>query len=249
MNRSLPPAALAACLLCAHALAAAAPPPASFTNSLGLPFIPLPDSAVRICIYETRVADFQAFAAATGQVIAPAPFPQTSNHPVVNVTWEDATAFCRWLTTHERQLGLLNTNQVYRLPTDAEWTTAVGLGPQSGRTPEDRMHQTITWPWGASWPPQPGEGNYAPQLATDPHPHTAPVGSLKPSPLGLFDLGGNVWEWCEDWFNDARVTKVLRGASFNDAQPRDLLAAYRFSATVHLANDDVGFRLTLTPTP
>lgn len=221
--------------------------PTRFTNSLGMPFAPVPGSRTRLAIWETRVADFQAFSRAAQRPVTSAAFPQTTNDPVVEVTWEDAQAFCAWLTEHERGTGLLPTATRYRLPTDAEWSAAAGLEDPTPVWPEDRLQQTVAWPWGTHWPPAPGDGNYAPELRTDTFEFTAPVSSFKPNRHGFFDLGGNVWEWCDDWFNQARVTKALRGGSFHDAQPRDLLTAYRFSATVHLGNDDIGFRLALAP--
>ena len=139
----------------------------------------------------------------------------------------------------------MTAKQRYRLPTDREWSLAVGLGEESGATPEARLKRTVVWPWGATWPPSARAGNYAPELGVDTYAETSPVGSFPPNSLGFHDLGGNVWEWCDDWFNEARVTKALRGGSFRDSQPKDLLAAYRFTATVHLSNDDIGFRLAL----
>jgi formylglycine-generating enzyme required for sulfatase activity len=220
-----------------------APALAAWTNSLGMVFVFVPGAKLRIAIWETRVKDYEAFHTETSRPWTKPDFAQTPEHPVVNVTWEDAQAFCQWLTAKERDAGQIEPRQRYRLPSDAEWDLAVGLGLEQGRTPEDRMKSLVVWPWGSSWPPQPGDGNYGPDLAMDDFPATAPVGRFRPNRYGLFDLGGNVWEWCEDWFNAANVTKVLRGASFGDGQPKDLLASYRFSATVHLGNDDIGFRV------
>lgn len=220
-------------------------PPSAFENSLGMKFVGVPGTKVLFAIWETRLKDYTVFRQATGQPVAKPDFAQTPLEPVVNVTWDDAMAFCNWLTARERQAGRLTAKQRYRLPSDAEWSLAVGLAPEAGKTPEDRMKSLIVWPWGYAWPAQPGDGNYAPELGSDTFTNTAPVGSFSPNRFGLYDLGGNVWEMCDDWYNDARVTKSLRGGSFHDSQPKDLLAAYRFSGTVHLANDDIGFRVVL----
>ena len=214
-------------------------------NSLGMKLVPVPGVRVLFSIWETRVRDYLVFAEDTHRAWTRPDFAQTPDDSAVNVSWEDADAFCRWLTARERKAGRLTDKQRYRLPTDAEWSVAVGLGPEQGRTPEDRLQGSVVWPWGCSWPPRDGDGNYAPELETDKFTNTSPVGSFKPNRHGLFDLGGNAWEWCDDWYNDAQVTKALRGGSFHDSQPKDLLAAYRFSGTVHLNNDDIGFRVVI----
>ena len=218
-------------------------------NTLGMKLVKVPGVPVMFSVWETRVRDYRTFVDETRREWLPPDFAQTPEDPVVNVSWDDAAAFCQWLTVRERKAGRLADKQRYRLPTDAEWSLAVGLGLERGRTPEDRLQASVVWPWGYAWPPQPGDGNYASELEADKFINTSPVGSFKPNAHGLFDLGGNVWEWCDDWYNDARVTKALRGGSFHDRQPKDLLAAYRFSATVHLSNDDIGFRVVLEAAP
>ncbi len=219
--------------------------PKPIENTLGMKFVKVAGVRVVFSVWETRVRDYRTFAEETRREWARPDFAQTPNDPAVNVSWEDAAAFCQWLTARERKDGRLTDKQRYRLPTDAEWSVAVGLGAERGRTPEDRLQASVVWPWGHTWPPQSGDGNYAPELETDKFAHSSPAGSFKPNAHGLFDLGGNAWEWCDDWYNDARVTKALRGGSFHDSQPKDLLAAYRFSGTVHLSNDDIGFRVVL----
>ena len=214
-------------------------------NSLGMRFVKVPGVRVSFSVWETRMRDYQVFIESTHQTWTRPDFDQTPDDPVVNVSWEDAAAFCNWLTAREKKDGRLTDKQRYRLPTDSEWSVAVGLGPEQGQTPEDRLEASVVWPWGCSWPPQTDDGNYAPELEADKFVNTSPAGRFNPNRLGLFDMGGNVWEWCEDWYNDARVTKALRGGSFHDSQPKDLLAAYRFSGTVHLNNDDIGFRVVL----
>lgn len=216
-----------------------------FTNSLGMRFTTVPATKVRFSIWETRVSDYRAFCEATDRAHNQPEFKQDPSHPAVNVNWDDAQAFCRWLTGKERNDGRLGPLQKYRLPTDAEWNIAVGLGSEKGSTPEQRMKTLTIWPWGYYWPPQASDGNYGPALKVDPFAATAPVGSFKPNALGIYDLGGNVWEWCDDWYSEAQVTRVLRGGSFNDALPGYLLAAYRFSATMNLSNEDIGFRIIL----
>jgi formylglycine-generating enzyme required for sulfatase activity len=218
-------------------------------NTLAMRFVKVSEAGVWFSVWETRVRDYRAFVEETKHDWTRPDFRQTPEDPVVNVSWEDATAFCQWLTTIELKAGRLKGKQRYRLPTDLEWSAAVGQCPERGQTPEDRLQTSVVWPWGCTWPPQPGDGNYAPELEADKFTNTSPVGSFKSNRHGLFDLGGNAWEWCEDWHNDARVTKALRGGSFHDRQPRDLLAAYRFSATVHLSNDDIGFRVVLEDAP
>jgi formylglycine-generating enzyme required for sulfatase activity len=208
-------------------------------------FVPVAGVPGLVSIWETRVRDYQVFVDETRREWTRPDFAQTPNDPAVNVSWDDAAAFCQWLTARERKTGRLTDRQRYRLPTDPEWSVAVGQGIERGRTPEERLQTAVVWPWGYAWPPPPDAGNYAPALETDSFPNTSPVGSFKPNQNGLFDVGGNVWEWCDDWYNEARVTKSLRGGSFHDRQPKDLLASYRFSATVHLSNDDIGFRVVL----
>jgi formylglycine-generating enzyme required for sulfatase activity len=216
----------------------------AFVNSLGMRFVQIKGKKLWFSIWETRVSDYRVFCEATDRPHTEPEFAQGPTHPVVNVNWEDAQAFCRWLTGKERNEGRLGAAEKYRLPTDEEWSAAAA-GTEDGATPEKRMKSQKVWPWGHYWPPQSGDGNYGPSLKVDDYAATAPVGSFKPNPQGIFDLGGNVWEWCDDWYNEAQVTKTLRGGSFNDALPGYLLTSYRFSGTMNLGNEDMGFRVVL----
>jgi formylglycine-generating enzyme required for sulfatase activity len=107
-----------------------------FTNSLGMKFVQLGD--IQISVWETRVQDYEAFCRVTGRHFEPADFPQTATDPAVKVNWFDAMAFCKWLTEKEHDENLIEDRQVYRLPTDLEWSMAVGLVNESGATPESR---------------------------------------------------------------------------------------------------------------
>ena len=99
-------------------------------------FVPLGD--VQISIWETRVQDYEAFCRATGRRYEPPDFHQTPTDPAVKVSWFDAVAFCKWLTEKEHDENLIGDREAYRLPTDAEWSMAVGLMNESGPTPESR---------------------------------------------------------------------------------------------------------------
>lgn len=115
-------------------------------------------------------------------------FPQTDEHPVVGVTWNDAQAFCRWLSRKE--------GSEYRLPTEAEWEYACRAGK--------------TGPFSTTSPIVPRlllnarDSNSTESKLGLPRDDgfrwTAPIGSFPPNPLGLYDMHGNVMEWCEDWY-------------------------------------------------
>ena len=116
-------------VVCGSAIAA--PKPAKpFVNTLGMKFVAVPETEVQFCIWETRVRDYTAYAAANEGVDEGwnNPFKQAGTHPVAWVSWNDARAFCAWLTKKEMAAGKLKPGERYRLPTDAEWSVVVGLG-------------------------------------------------------------------------------------------------------------------------
>ncbi len=103
-----------------------------------------------------------------------------SNHPVVGVSWYEAVAFCRWLTEVQRQQGELTADEIIRLPTEAEWEKAA-------RGTDGRVY-----PWGNE--ADPNRANCAETKVKS----TSAVGFFGkwPSPYGIDDMAGNVWEWC-----------------------------------------------------
>jgi formylglycine-generating enzyme required for sulfatase activity len=112
-------------------------------------FVPLSD--IQISIWETRVQDYEAFCRATGRRYELPDFNQTPTDPAVKVSWFDAVAFCKWLTEKEQDENLIDDREAYRLPTDAEWSMAVGLVNESGSTPEARDGKIKNeFPWGVN---------------------------------------------------------------------------------------------------
>ena len=187
-------------------------------------------------------------------------FVQTPEHPVVGVSWEDANQFCAWLTKKERTEGTLAVFQSYRLPTDREWSRAAGLERETGTTPEGRSGNIKgVYPWGNVFPPPNNVGNYAgsesragaPSSWTvipgyhDAFPRTAPVSAFKPNANGLCCLGGNVWEWCVDKFEDTMNWRTLRGGSWATSRSEELLSSYRRGYGPLFRCDDIGFRCVI----
>ena len=230
-------------------------PAAGGENSLGMRFVPAGD--VDFCVWQTRVKDFDAFARAVNLKSSAwrgPGFKQGPDHPVVNVTWVEAVAFCKWLTDLEHKDGTLPATQFYRLPTDLEWSKAVGLPEESGKTPEARdMGVSDVYPWGTQWPPPPNSGNYTGEETgsdvaikgyDDGFAWTSPAGTFPPNKLGLYDMGGNVWQWCMDAWNNDSKAKVLRGASwYNGALKLSLLSSCRVHASPDSSTDNYGFRI------
>jgi formylglycine-generating enzyme required for sulfatase activity len=150
-------------------------------------------------------------------------FSQNDNHPVVCVSHNDAVEYIKWLSEKSKKR--------YRLPTEAEWEYAArsrgkkvkyswGDGDPSGNVADEslkRRYPEFPWPIWTGY-----DDGYA---------NTAPVGIYKPNDFGLYDMTGNVWEWCQDWYGenyyknspknnpkgpDSGQYRVLRGGSWKD---------------------------------
>ncbi|MFH0909595.1 MAG: protein kinase [bacterium] len=229
-------------------------------NSMGMKFVPVTGTEVLFSIWETRVKDYQAYVTAKGIQWQKPDFEQGPDHPAVNVSWNDANAFCEWLTEKERKAGLIGPDQAYRLPKDWEWSVAVGLNESKGGTPKDKAEKVSdVYPWSGgrgTWPPAKGAGNYCGQETqgdsgsmipgySDGFRMTAPVGSFAENAHGLFDLGGNVCEWCNDYYDGQSGNRVLRGGSWSLDGSRYLLSSSRILFHPEGRLDRVGFRVVL----
>ncbi len=245
-----------------------------WANTLGMVFVPVPGTKVSCSIYETRVKDFAAFAFANPKLDGTnwdrafyhdvTPVSSGPDFPVVNVSWNDARSFCIWLTAKERSEGGISARQAYRLPTDAEWSYAVGIGDrETGATPKEKSAKLENiFPWGTQFPPPRGAGNFADQAAFNyftnwPHIEgyndgfvtSSPVGSFAPNALGIYDLAGNALEWCADFYDSSQKQRVLRGGGWNNTGPKSLLSSYREHAAPGRFSVVTGFRCVLETNP
>ena len=183
-------------------------------------------------IYKTpvTVAQYRAFCQATGRAMpVPPAWGWIDTHPMVNVSWEDATAYARWAQV--------------ALPTEAQWEKAA-------RGTDGRIY-----PWGNAW--DAGRAQYS-KLRFGDAKQTAPVGSFpaSASPYGALDMAGNVWQWCADWFHasnrdmpDRNPTgptgggqRVLHGGGWYNNFPQQHRAAARLKAVPVVLNNGFGFR-------
>ncbi len=152
-------------------------------------------------------------------------FPQTDDHPVVLVSWNDAVALCDWLSQEE--------GKTYRLPTEAEWEYAYRSGRTTRYSSGDDPESLAT------------VAHFGGGTAKEKYPYTAPVGRFQPNAFGLYDMHGNVWEWCADWYDSDYYAKspplnplnsspdsyrVFRGGSWYNAAEY-CRAAYRDGRT------------------
>ena len=259
-------------------------------NSLSMKFATIPNVPnglhVLGCIHETRSKDFARFVADGNKRSGDGAdewrlyryqgFPagrgeheiaENSNHPVCNVSLEDAKEFCSWLTAKERRVRLIGANDTYRLPTDHEWSLMVEIGDQEdpNATPASKSDSAKllgVYPWGSSYPPA-GDtkaGNFADETAhakgtdsglyirgyDDGYATTAPVMSFSPNRLGFFDLGGNVWEWCDDAYDTASSYRVMRGGSwYLDTESRLLSSRRDLGIPPREHRGNLGFRCVL----
>lgn len=215
-----------------------------FLNSLEMPFVPVPRFKTLFCVWPTRRKDFAAFSEKSGTPLPEHPPGSTGDHPVVNVTWAEAVAFCEWLNRESPA----PEGWAYRLPGDLEWSAAVGLPHEDGNHPCERNAQADGYPWGAAWPPPKGAGNYSQELGVDDFEFTSPVGTFAANALGIYDLGGNVWEWCLDFHDRSKECRTLRGASWFNGAPDRLKSSFRNDLGFPEARySSFGFRVVLAP--
>lgn len=171
----------------------------------------------------------------------PSHFAGKPEAPVEKVSHADALAYCEALTRRERDAGRLPDGYAYRLPTEAEWEYACRAGTTNlfhfGDSAESAGDYAWTW-----------ENSEA---------ATHPVAQKKPNPWGLYDMHGNVWEWCQDWFENyppgdltdpigpaQGKTKVFRGGGWNN-EARFARCSTRFTMAPASGIHFVGFRVAL----
>jgi formylglycine-generating enzyme required for sulfatase activity len=160
--------------------------------------------------------------------------PAKDDHPVIHVSWNDAKAYCGWISRKSRQ--------AYRLPTEAEWEYAARGGRKSlgYKYSGSNNLSEVGWFGGNS-----GEITHA-------------VGEKNPNELGLYDISGNVCEWCSDWYGEYPVdactnptgpssgySRIFRGGSWNDDE-KYCRVAFRNGSGRDYSFDVVGFRLAMT---
>jgi len=177
-------------------------------------------------------------------------FEQTDEHPVVSVSWNDAVAFCKWLSRKE--------GKSYRLPTEAEWEYACRAGTvtryYSGDDPETlaKVGNVADAALKAKSP------NWKYTIrANDGYVFTAPVGKFKPNAFGLYDMHGNVWQWCSDWYNEdyygksatdnpigpeTGTLRIMRGGSWFD-RPDSARSCDRGKCLPDCGSFQIGFRV------
>jgi len=229
--------------------------------------------------YEVTFAEYDAFCNATGRSKPGDEGWGRGTRPVMNVTWWDAIAYCNWLSekegiakAYDSNGNLLDRNgrtttditkvQGYRLPTEAEWEYAARGGQNTKGhkyAGSDDLNE-VGWYWqnaGDKWLPGTDSDWDVNKIIANKN-KTQPVGQKKPNELGLYDMSGNVWEWCHDWYGDYASTtqtnptgpssgsyRVGRGGSWsNDAQ--SCRVAYRNYFTPTSGGSFLGFRLSRT---
>lgn len=193
------------------------------------------------------------------------PVDQYMNHPVVNVSWNDAVSFCEWLTLKERRAGKIGLDQEYTLPSEAQWEYACRGGSKLSRLFSFGNDGQQLLRYGnvkdAEYAKKFTNSYGDPITGNDGYVFTSPVGSFESNGFGLFDMHGNVWEWCQDVY-DAKAyqgrsgvsrdplsslegsDRVNRGGGWSNA-PVHCRSADRSRFTPDIRFNDLGFRVSL----
>jgi formylglycine-generating enzyme required for sulfatase activity len=171
------------------------------------------------------------------------------NHPVVHVSWHDAVAYCEWMSK--------KTGKLYRLPTEAEREYACRAGSRTAFNTGDNI-TTAQANYNGNYP----YNNNQKGLYRE---NTVAVDTFAPNAWGLYNMHGNVWEWCSDWYggsyyDECRTAgivtnptgpengsyRVLRGGGWGD-EAKNCRSAYRHYPTPDYRSYSVGFRVVIVP--
>lgn len=233
--------------------------PVETTNSIGMKLALIPPSkhtlraipvelkqSFRLGVHELTQQQWQAVMG-TQPWVGQMNIRVGADNAAAQISWLDATEFCRKLTERERKAGLISAKEQYRLPTEAEWEIACRAGT------------TTNWSFGDD---ESRLGDYAwyevnSKNVSEQYPHE--VGLKKPNPWGLHDIHGNVWEWCQDESSlvpsygpfqiidspadDSR--RVNRGGAVSGDAAR-CQSSMRFSFLAKVRRSDLGFRVVLS---
>jgi formylglycine-generating enzyme required for sulfatase activity len=182
-----------------------------------------------------------------------------ADRPAAVVSWDDAVAFCAWLTERERRAHNIGAKQVFRLPTEAEWERAARAG-RAGRyagtdEPEDVCRYGNVPDEAAA---REGLGREVLPCDDGVGIGTAPAGKYLPNDLGLYDLSGNVWEWVADRYGPypagrqvnpegaaAGQERVMRGGSWS-GKVHGVQVSHRDGYPPSLCGGAIGFRVAMT---
>lgn len=174
------------------------------------------------------------------------------SQPVVNVSWEDAVAFAKWLSD--------KSGQSYRLPTEAEWEYAARGGTTQSRYWGNGLDQSCRYANVADLTARKQRPKWTTFACDDHHAVSAPVGSFMANGYGLHDMLGNVWEWCEDVYNSEAYAKlpkdnpvyqgageyrVMRGGGWSNG-PLGIRSSHRVGLSPDFGHHALGFRLVRT---
>lgn len=189
--------------------------------------------------YEVTQAEYAALMGKN-----PSHFQGDSNRPAEKLSWFDAEAYCAAVSARERQAGRLPTGYEYRLPSEAEWEYACRAGTTNWFSFGDDAQVADAFAWTLE-----NSGST-----------THPIGLKRPNPWGLYDMHGNVWEWCRDWFAPYPASpavdpvgpasgkfKVFRGGGWNQ-EIQFARSANRFMMSPSNGIYFVGFRVALGQT-
>jgi formylglycine-generating enzyme required for sulfatase activity len=176
--------------------------------------------------------------------------PGEDQHPVSFVSWNDAVAFCAWLSD--------KTGNKYRLPTEAEWEYAArgGRSSKNNKFAGSNQPEDVAVFWNNAGD-KPLDGNWEWQRIASNNNRSHRVGSKNANELGIHDMSGNVWEWCSDWFGDYTsqsksnpggpahgTARVVRGGAFTSGE-RNCRVSFRNSSEPNTTRSTLGFRIVM----